>query len=136
MALTFAERLNRTIKGDRTLKAEERVSVKEALHTADASVLIPEVVSGIMLEAAEPNYLVSNFFQTIRLDGAGNSMTFPLSEHFVHDIPEGAPYPEETLDINLFESPLEVRVSKVGLKVKITQEMISDSQWDVNALVA
>ena len=135
MALSFAERLDRTMKGDPTLKYEERVSVKEALHTHDAAILIPETVSGIMLESAEPQYLVSPWFQKIRLDGPGKSMTFPaIGALRAHDIAEGAPYPEETLDINLFESPMEVKVSKVGLKVKVTHEMISDSQWDVIAM--
>lgn len=130
--MNFKERLVRTINGDRSLKYEERVTVREALTTADAGVLIPEVISGIMLEAAEPRYLVSKWLQPIRFDGVGNTMVFPaIGALRAHDIPEGAPYPEEQLDINLLASPLEVKVTKVGLQVPITQEMISDSQWDV-----
>jgi hypothetical protein len=48
------------------------------------------------------------------------------------DVPEGGEYPEQSLDFDRWgAASSEVKVSKVGLKVKITDEMINDSQWDV-----
>ncbi len=39
--------------------------------------------------------------------------------------------PEQELEFQLHRT-VEIKVGKVGLKVNISEEMISDSQWDVN----
>lgn len=111
---------------------QDRITVKEALTTADANILMPKVISTIMLEAAEPMYLASQFLQRIELR-EGRSMEFiNFGAIRAFDIPEGGEYPEQTLDFDRWGAATsEVKVSKVGLKVKITDEMISDSQWDV-----
>lgn len=112
---------------------EERISVAEALSTPDASVLIPRVIIGELRESAEPNYIASKFFDQVQLS-EGRSMVFPaVSAIRAHDIPEGAEYPQETLDFNQYKST-EIRVGKVGLQISITDEMIEDSQWDVIGL--
>lgn len=108
----------------------DRVSVKEALTTQDASILIPRIVSGMMREAAEANYIGSDFLEKIRLTD-GRSIEFPsMSALRAHDIGETQAYPEETPDFQLHRTQ-EVRVQKSGLVVRISEEMISDSQWDV-----
>lgn len=111
---------------------KERISVKEALTTADANILMPKVISTIMLEAAEPMYLASQFLQRVELN-EGRSMEFiNFGAIRAFDIPEGGEYPEQSLDFDRWgAASSEVKVNKVGLKVKITDEMISDSQWDV-----
>jgi hypothetical protein len=110
----------------------ERISVKEALTTADANILMPKVISTIMLEAAEPMYLASQFLQRVELK-EGRSMEFiNFGAIRAFDVPEGGEYPEQALDFDRWGAgSSEVKVGKVGLKVKITDEMISDSQWDV-----
>jgi hypothetical protein len=51
------------------------------------------------------------------------------------DIPEGSAYPEQVLDVSKFgAATTNVRVQKVGLKVALTEEVISDSRWDVIAM--
>lgn len=52
-----------------------RVTVKEALTTADANILIPKTIELVMLEAAEPEYLASNFLRKVNLS-EGRSMEF------------------------------------------------------------
>ena len=49
------------------------------------------------------------------------------------EVAEGQEYPEQSLDVVKMGGNLttEVKVKKYGLKVKITDEMINDSQWDV-----
>jgi hypothetical protein len=115
---------------------ESRVSVTEALTTADANILLPKVISLVVVEAAEPMYLASQFFQRVQLN-EGRSMEFM---HFgairAFEIGEGREYPEQILNIagQGMAQSVDVKVKKYGLKVNITDEMISDSQWDVIGL--
>jgi hypothetical protein len=111
---------------------ENRVSVKEALTTADANILIPKTIETVMLDAAEPEYLASQFLRTINLS-EGRSMEFiNFGAIRAFEIGEAQEYPEQTLDMARFGGgSTEVKVKKYGLKVKITDEMINDSQWDV-----
>lgn len=115
------------VKGD----PRDRITVREALGTPDASIIFPKVVSNIMLEAAEPQYLASQFFTRIGLT-EGRSIEFPVFGAFrAFPIAEGQEYPEQTLNLHVDEFSTEVKVNKYGLKVNITDEMINDSQWDV-----
>lgn len=115
--------------------AESRVTVSEALTTADANILIPKVVSQVVAEAAEPLYLASQFFQKVQLN-EGRSMEFI---HFgairAFEVGEGMEYQNQTLNLTKQGiGTVDVKVKKYGLKVQITDEMISDSQWDVIGL--
>lgn len=114
------------------LRSEERVSVKEALTTADANILIPKTIEIVMLDAAEPEYLASQFLRTVNLN-EGRSMEFiNFGAIRAFEIGEAQEYPEQSLDLTQFGgASTEVKVKKYGLKVKITDEMIEDSQWDV-----
>lgn len=114
------------------VKANKELSVKEALTTADANILIPRVISQVMVEAAEPEYLASQFFTPVNIE-AGRSMEFiNFGAIRAFDIGEGQEYPDQTLDFTMYGGPTtEVKVGKVGMKVQITDEMINDSQWDV-----
>ncbi|SFJ62341.1 phage major capsid protein, HK97 family [Paenibacillus sp. UNC496MF] len=108
----------------------ELVSVKEALTTQDASILIPRVITGMMREAAEPMYIGSQLLQTVRLT-EGRSIEFPsIGAMRAHDIGESQSYLEETVDFQLHRTQ-EVKVGKSGMVVRVTDEMINDSQWDV-----
>lgn len=115
--------------------AQQRVTVSEALTSADANILIPKVISTVVSEAAEPLTTVSSLFQKVTLN-EGRSMEFI---HFgairAFEIGEGQEYPNQSLD--LAEGgigSIDVKVKKYGLKVAITDEMIADSSWDVIGL--
>ncbi|MES9681832.1 phage major capsid protein [Gottfriedia acidiceleris] len=115
--------------------AQQRVSVSEALTSADANILIPKVISTVVLEAANPLTLVSNLFQKVTLN-EGRSMEFI---HFgairAFEIGEGQEYPNQALNLTQGGiGSVDVKVKKYGLKIAITDEMISDSQWDVIGL--
>ena len=116
-------------------EAKKAVSVKEALTTADANILMPKVIQQVVTEAAEGQYLASQFFKRINLS-EGRSMEFI---HFgairAFEIGEGQEYPEQSLNLTKDGiGSVDVKVRKYGLKVSITDEMISDSQWDVIGL--
>ena len=106
------------------------VTVKEALTTQDAAILMPRVITGMMREAAEPLYIGSSMLQTVRLT-EGRSIEFPsIGAMRAHDIGESQSYLEETVDFQLHKTQ-EVKVGKSGMVVRVTDEMIADSQWDV-----
>lgn len=110
---------------------EERVTVKEVLASPDAAILIPQVVTGVMREAAEPLYIGTSMLQRVNIT-QGRSIVVPsVGELRAHDIPEMGPYPEETMDFQLLEGGGEIKVGKSGLMVKITDEAIEDSMWDL-----
>lgn len=116
-------------------EAKKASSVKEALTTADANILMPKVIQQVVTEAAEGQYLASQFFKRINLS-EGRSMEFI---HFgairAFEIGEGQEYPEQSLNLTKDGiGSVDVKVRKYGLKVSITDEMISDSQWDVIGL--
>lgn len=131
MYLSFQE----TYDGLLEKKRENTMTFKEALTTADATVLIPKAISLVMTEAAEPMYLASQFFHPVTIT-AGRSMEFiNFGAIRAFDIGEGQEYPEQNLDFTMYGGPTtEVKIGKVGLKVNITDEMISDANWDVIGL--
>jgi hypothetical protein len=112
------------------LPKSQMVTVKEALTTQDAQILIPRVITGMMREAAEPLYIGSSMLQQVRLT-EGRSIEFPsIGAMRAHDIGESQSYLEETVDFQLHKTQ-EVKVGKSGMVVRVTDEMIADSQWDV-----
>ena len=123
-----------SMKNSGKVDPKDRITVKEALTTNDMHILLPKTIETIMLDAAEPEYLASQFLRTVQL-GEGRSMEFiNFGAIRAFEISEGSEYPEQSLDVAKMGGKLttEIRVKKYGLKVKVTDEMISDSQWDVN----
>ncbi|MFS1019744.1 MULTISPECIES: phage major capsid protein [Enterococcus] len=116
-------------------EAKQSVKVMEALTSQDASILMPKVIQQVVTEAAEAEYLASLFFKKIKIS-EGRSMEFI---HFgairASEVAEGQEYPEQTLNLTKNGTgTVDVRVKKYGLKISITDEMISDSSWDVIGL--
>jgi HK97 family phage major capsid protein len=135
MNIELVEKYAKMMSFDGKPSKDARVGVSEALTTADANILIPKVISQVVTEAAEPMLLASQFFQKVQLN-EGRSMEFI---HFgairAFEIGEGMEYPNQTLNLTKQGiGTVDVKVKKYGLKVQITDEMISDSQWDVIGL--
>ena len=111
-----------------------RADMSEALMSTDTAKLIPKILEGKMREAQEINYLGTNFFQTIHVEG-GSSAVFVIpivGELYAHEVGEAGNYREQNIDMTTAEnSTLEVRVKKIGCKVSITEEAVSDSSWDI-----
>lgn len=123
------------LKGISTAEARTKVSVREALTTNDANILMPKVIQQVVTEAATEQYLASQFFKKITLQ-EGRSMEFI---HFgairAFEVGEGQEYPQQSLNLTKQGiGNVDVKIRKYGLQVSITDEMISDSQWDVIGL--
>lgn len=125
------EKMARNMYGD---FSGGRASITEALTTTDTVKLIPKIIEGKLREAAEPSYLGTQFFQTVHVDG-GNSAVYVIpvvGELVAYEVGEGGRYKEDYVDFNSIEnSTLEVRVKKIGTRVAITEEAVSDSSWDI-----
>lgn len=108
--------------------------LREFLATPSAQVLIPRVVVGAMREAAEPLYVGTKMLQKIRLQ-SGQSMIFPsIGIMRAYDVAEGQEIPEDTIDWQTHETP-EIRVGKSGIRIRVSDEMIKDSQWDIVSMM-
>jgi hypothetical protein len=107
---------------------DNRVTIKEAMSTPDAPILFPKAISNIMKEAAEPLYLVTPLLSLVRLSKV-RSMEFPAVNAIqAAEVPEGGEFPEQQL---VFAKQAEGKVSKKGVKIAFTEEVIEDSQWDI-----
>lgn len=130
-SLDMIEKMARNIHGD---YSKGKATIQEAITTTDAVKLIPKVIEGKLREAAEPEYLGTRFFQTVRVDG-GNSAVYVIpvvGEVTAFEVGEGTRYKETALDYNTLENAtMEIRVKKIGVKVSITEEAITDSSWDI-----
>lgn len=110
---------------------DTRLTILEAFSSPDAHQLFPKVISTTLREAAEPELLISPLLQTVRLT-QGRSIEFPAVNAIqAAEIPEGQEYPEQQL---AFAKQVEGKVSKKGVKVSFTEEVINDSLWDIVGL--
>lgn len=116
------------LQEDGRIDDENRVTVREAFASPDAPILFPKVISRTLREAAEPTLLVTPMLSTVRL-GKGRSLEFPAVNAIqAAEIPEGQEYPEQAL---AFAKQVEGKVSKKGVKLAFTEEVIVDSLWDI-----
>ncbi len=125
------EKMTRNLHGD---YSKGRANIQETLTTTDTIKLIPKVIEGQLREAADPEYLGTRFMSTVHVEGSGSAVyVIPVvGELTAHEVAEGGRYNEDYVDFNTIENAaLEVRVKKIGLKVAITEEAISDSSWDI-----
>jgi len=116
---------------DGYIDSDNRVTIKEAFSSPDAAALFPKVISRTLREAAEPQLLVTPLLSVVRL-GKGRSLEFPAVNAIqAAEIPEGQEYPEQAL---AFAKQIEGKVSKKGVKLSFTEEVIADSLWDIVGL--
>ena len=111
-----------------------RVTVQETLTSTDTVKLIPKVIEGQLREAAEPEYLATRFMKKVKVN-QGNSTVYVIpvvGELYASEVQEGGRYNESSVDFNTLENgTYEIRVKKIGLKVSLTEEAITDGAWDI-----
>lgn len=106
-----------------------RVSLEDALSVPNAPLMMPKVISNIVKEAAEPLLVGTSLLQRIDYQ-YGQTITFPaVGALQAADIAEGMEYPERSVQMG--GSTVTASIGKSGLAVKVTEEMIRYSQFDV-----
>ena len=99
--------------------------------SSDHPLLIPRVISEVVKEAIEPNVVLTPLLQRINYSH-GTQLTFPaMGAIAAADIPEGGEYPERSLD---FAGQVVATIGKSGVAVKMTEEMIRYSLYDVMSM--
>lgn len=107
-------------------------SIQDMYSTPDAPWMMPKVVSEQALEAIEPQLLMTSLLKRIQYT-MGQSIILPMNSAMSStnlDMSEGDEYPETKLASGGM-SQMIANIGKVGLAVKITEEMIRYSQVDV-----
>jgi hypothetical protein len=99
--------------------------------STDHPLLIPRVIGEMVKEAIEPNIVLTGLLQRINYSH-GTQLTFPaMGAVAAADIPEGGEYPERSLD---FAGQVVATIGKSGVAVKMTEEMIRYSLYDVMSM--
>jgi len=116
---------------------EARVSYNElvdALSTTQFEHLIPRVISQVVREAIEPQLNLTRLLRPIRFS-AGTQITFPAVSAMagVRDMGETDEYPE--LQGPRFAGTMTVVIGKVGCSVRVTEEVLRYSQWDIMSML-
>lgn len=107
----------------------KNVKLQDALSVPDAPLLLPKVISNVVREAAEPLLVGTSLLQRISYQ-YGQTITFPAVGSLVAgDIAEGQEYPEQRLAMG--GATVTASIGKTGLAVKVTEEMLRYSQFDV-----
>lgn len=107
-------------------------TVSDMYSTPDAPWMMPKIVSEQALEAIEPQLLMTGLLKRIQYT-MGQSIVLPMNSAMSStnlDMAEGDEYPETKLASGGM-SQMIANIGKVGLAVKITEEMIRYSQVDV-----
>lgn len=108
---------------------DDRVQLQDALAVSNAHLLFPKVISNIVKEAQEPLLVGTSLLQRINFS-FGQSITFPAVGALVAaDIAEGQEYPERSLQMG--GSTVTANIGKSGIAVRVTDEMVRYSQFDV-----
>lgn len=109
--------------------------VEDMYSTPDAPWMMPKIVSEQALDAIEPQLLMTSLMQKIQYT-MGQTIILPMSSAMSQtdlDMAEGDEYPEAKLAQGA-ASQMIAQIGKVGLAVKITEEMVRYSQFDVIGL--
>jgi hypothetical protein len=116
-------------KNNGKLKDGSRVKLEDALSVPNAPLLMPKVISNIVKEAQEPLLVGTSLLQRINYS-YGQTITFPaVGALQAADIAEGQEYPEQSLVMG--GSTVTANIGKSGVAVKVTEEMVRYSQFDV-----
>ncbi len=111
-----------------------RVKLTDAISTPNAPLMFKRVITEIMQEAIEPNLIGTSLLHRIDYSGYGTSISFgtmgAISGEL--DMAEGQEYPE--FGVQVGSGTVTATIGKSGLALKITEEMINYSQWDVIGL--
>lgn len=107
-----------------------RITITEALQSADASILFPRAIADTLMRGREPMMIGQTVLaKTIQVDNV-RSFEFPVVGALrAFDIGETQEYPEQSPAFS--RNYIEIKVTKSGLAFAISEEIIRDSMWDV-----
>lgn len=109
--------------------SRETITLTDALAVPNAPMMFPKVVSNIVKEAVEPLQIGTSLLTRINYS-YGQTITFgSVGAITAADIPEGGEYPERSMQGG--GATVTASIGKSGVAVRVTDEMIRYSQFDV-----
>ncbi len=114
------------------IKDNDPEFLEDTQFSTDQPLLIPRVVTEFVREAIEPRMVLAPLLTRVNYS-AGTHITFPAASAMgpAAFIPEGGEYPERRIE---WAGSVTATIGKHGLAVKMTDEMIRYSQWDVMSM--
>lgn len=112
-----------------------KLQISDAISTPSAPLMFKRVITEVVQEAIEPNLIGTSLLNRIDYDGYGTSISFGTigaSGGIELDMAEGQEYPE--FGVQVGNGTVTAHIGKAGLALKVTEEMIKYSQWDVIGL--
>lgn len=112
------------------------MSVRDAFSMPNAPLVFKRTITEIVQESIEPTLIGPMLLDRINYDTAGGVVVFGAVGSLGSmdlDMAEGSEYPEYTVPAH-GQGQLQVNVGKAGIAIKITEEMIRYSQWDLIGL--
>jgi len=106
------------------------VPYKEAVSSADLSIVVPRVINNVLQEPTEPLLVLQNMIaEPIELPfDSPNYIEFPYMGAFVaEEMAEGQQYQVQTG--NFGQGRISLRIGKIGLAAALTDEVIRLSMW-------
>lgn len=105
----------------------------DGVFSTDQPLIIPRVMEEMIREPVEPTVVLTPILQRVNVSNAGTTITFPAvgDSMVAADIAEGAEYPEASLE---FAGQVTAKIGKSGIAVKLSEEMIRYSMYDVMAM--
>lgn len=113
-----------------------KLTINDAMSMPNAPLVFRRVITEIVQEAIEPTLIASRLLDRIDYEGYGSTITFGTIGSMGTmnlDMAEGGEYPEYTVPAT-GQGNMHVNIGKAGLAVKITEEMLRYSQWDLISL--
>jgi hypothetical protein len=112
---------------------EKNGKMLDGVFSTDQPLVIPRVIEEMVRMPIEPNIVLTGLLKRINMSSAGTVVTFPAvgNAMVAADIPEGGEYPESSQE---FAGEITATMGKSGIAVKLTEEMIRYSQYDVMSL--
>lgn len=110
-----------------------KISMKEALQTADASVLFTKVINDQLTLPVERDAIFSTILAKVVSSGNAKTIIFPTIGSITAGlVSEAGDYPTSTPGMS--EVALEISTAKHGVMIPVSSEVIEDSQWDILGL--
>ena len=115
---------------DLTGNIKGRVKMQDALALPNATIVIPHVMSQFVKEGTEPMLIGTRLLQRIQYE-PGLQIQFPaIGALYAEDVAPGQSLPEITPDLG-GQATNEVTVGKSGLAIKLFDDMMRHSQYDL-----
>lgn len=113
---------------------DQNLTVRDLVTSPDVARFIPQVVENVVREALEPNLvIIPNLFDEVRLERGTRVQIGAIGALAASEVAEGGEYKENDLQMDGGDM-VAVTVSKHGLMIRVTDEMITDNQFDVIGL--